>query len=126
MNSSTLMIITIVISISLLTWLLSIWQYDAMMSSMMSFYYSPAALSLFTIIWTAGMAATMFPAIVPMILIYNRLINTNNATSNNLGNSNTNSQIAYDRSSNDLNNDTNKAQDIQQKAYHLYISPLWV
>ena len=111
MNSSTLVIITIVISISLLTWLLSIWQYDAMMSSMMTFYYSPAALSLFVVIWTAGMAAMMFPAIVPMVLIYNRLINTNNATSNNLDNSNTNSQIAYDRSSNDSNNDTNNGTE---------------
>jgi predicted metal-binding membrane protein len=46
-----------------------------MMSSMMTFY-NPAALSLFVIIWTAGMAAMMFPAIVPMILVYNRLIDT--------------------------------------------------
>jgi predicted metal-binding membrane protein len=101
MNSSTFVIITIVISISLLTWLLSIWQYDAMMSSMMTFSHNPAALSLFVVIWTAGMAAMMFPAIVPMILIYNRLINTNSATG-----SDTNSQIAYHRSTNDFNNDS--------------------
>jgi predicted metal-binding membrane protein len=114
MNISTLVIIAILISISSLTWLVSIWQYDTMMSSMMTFYYNPAALSLFVVIWTAGMAAMMFPAIVPMILVYNRLISTNNATtSNNPGNSSTNSQIAYRGGSNDpkhgsssTNNDT--------------------
>ena len=63
MKTSTLVIIFIVVLISALTWLVSIWQYDAMMSSMMTFY-NPAALSLFVVIWTAGMAAMMFPAIV--------------------------------------------------------------
>jgi predicted metal-binding membrane protein len=101
MSTSTLVIIAIVTSISLLTWLVSIWQYDSMMLSMMTFYHNPAALSLFVIIWTAGMAAMMFPAIVPMILAFNLLINTNNAASNNPGNSNTNSQMRYHRSSND-------------------------
>jgi len=79
MNTSTLVIIAIIISISLLTWLVSIWQYDPMMSSMMTFYHNPAALSLFVAIWTAGMAAMMFPAIIPMILVFSRLINANNA-----------------------------------------------
>jgi predicted metal-binding membrane protein len=99
MNASTLVIIAIVTSISLLTWLVSIWQYDAMLLSMMTFYYNPAALSSFVVIWTAGMAAMMFPAIVPMILVFNRLINTINAPSNNPGNSDTSSQMAYHRSS---------------------------
>lgn len=106
MNTSTLVIITIVILISLLTWLMSIWQYDPMMSSMMTFYHNPAALSLFVGIWTAGMAAMMFPAIVPMILVFNRLINTNNSISNSLGNSATNSQMAYHTNRNDLNFDS--------------------
>jgi predicted metal-binding membrane protein len=102
MNTSTLVIVAIVTSISLLTWLVSIWQYDAMMLSMMTFYHNPAALFLFVVIWTAGMAAMMFPAIVPMILAFNQLINTNNATGNsNPANSNTNSQMKYHRSSND-------------------------
>jgi predicted metal-binding membrane protein len=35
---------------------------------------NPTAISLFTAIWTAGMAAMMFPAISPMVLLYNRLI----------------------------------------------------
>ena len=67
MNTSTLIIITAVVLISLLTW-----QYDAMMSYMMTFYHNLAALTLFVVMWTAGMAAMMFPAIVPMILVYNR------------------------------------------------------
>jgi predicted metal-binding membrane protein len=101
MNASTLVTIAIVTSISLLTWLVSIWQYDAMMLSMMTFYRNPAALPMFVVIRTAGMSAMMFPAIVPMILVFNRLITTNNGTSNNLGNSNTNGQMAYHRNSND-------------------------
>jgi predicted metal-binding membrane protein len=98
MNTSTPVIIAIVISITLLTWLVSIWQYDAMMSSMMTFYHNPAALSLFVILWTAGMAGMMFPAIVPMILVYNRLISMNNAPNNKPGKSKTNSQMTYHRS----------------------------
>jgi predicted metal-binding membrane protein len=31
--------------------------------------YNPIAISLFTISWTAGMAAMMFPAIAPMVLL---------------------------------------------------------
>jgi hypothetical protein len=50
------------------------------MSTMMIFY-NPIALSIFTVIWTPGMAAMMFPAISPMVLLYYRLIKTNNNTS---------------------------------------------
>ena len=74
-----------------------------MMSSMMTFYHNPAALSLFVAIWTAGMAAMMFHAIIPMILIFSRFINTNNATSNNPDNSNS-GQLAYHRGNNSPNN----------------------
>jgi len=72
-----------------------------MMSSMMTFYHNPPALSLFVVLWTAGMVAMMFPAIVPMILVFNRLVNASNATSNNPGNNNSIGQMAYQRSSND-------------------------
>jgi predicted metal-binding membrane protein len=51
------------------------------MYSMMMFY-NPVGLSLFTLIWTAGMAAMMFPAISPMVLLYDRLIKSNNTSSN--------------------------------------------
>ena len=69
-----------------------------MMSSMMTFYYNPAALSLFVAIWTAGMAAMMFPAIVPMILNYNWLLGTSGNATGNIG---INNQIAYQKSDND-------------------------
>jgi predicted metal-binding membrane protein len=106
MKTATIIIIAIAISISALTWLVSIWQYDAMMSSMMMFHNSLAALSLFVVIWTAGMAAMMFPAIIPMILVYNRLIGSNN-TSRNSGNSNHNSQMIYHKSNDDHNENVN-------------------
>ena len=54
-----------------LSWLLSTFQPD-MMNVMMT--YNPVLVLLFTASWTAGMAAMMFPAIVPMVLLYNRLI----------------------------------------------------
>ncbi len=60
-------------------WIISAQQYNIMMSTMMMFY-NPIALSLFTVIWTAGMAAMMFPAISPMVLLYDRLIKTSNNT----------------------------------------------
>jgi predicted metal-binding membrane protein len=65
------------ISTSALTWIVSGVQQENMMSSMMVVgdgSLNPAAISLFTAIWTAGMAAMMFPAISPMVLLYNRLI----------------------------------------------------
>src|SRR5918996_155115 len=78
MKYTSYIIIIVLVSASVFTWLVSNWQYDTMMSSMMTFYYSPAALSLFTIIWTAGMAGVMFPEIIPMVLFYNRLIDSSN------------------------------------------------
>ena len=36
--------------------------------------YNPVPISLFTIGWTSCMAAMMFPAIVPMVLLYNKVI----------------------------------------------------
>ena len=81
-----------------------------MVSSMMMFYNSLVALSLFVMIWTAGMAAMMFPAIIPMILFYNRLIDNNSNNSNINSNSNTgtnhNSQKLHHRNR-DIRNDSN-------------------
>jgi len=54
-----------------LSWLLSTFQPD-MMNIMNT--YNPILISLFTASWTAGMAAMMFPAIVPMVLLYNKLV----------------------------------------------------
>jgi predicted metal-binding membrane protein len=44
---------------------------------------NPVAVAIFVSSWTIGMAAMMFPAIVPMVLLYNHMIynshNDNNA-----------------------------------------------
>ncbi len=34
------------------------------------------SISIFTSLWTVGMAAMMFPAIVPMVMLYNKLVNS--------------------------------------------------
>lgn len=68
------------ISISALSWAVGrAYQVD-MMSAMMA-PYNPLAISLFVAVWTAGMAAMMFPAISPVVLLYNRLIRSNNGGS---------------------------------------------
>lgn len=63
-----------IISIAAISWIVSKDQPD-MMAAMMN--YNPVAISLFTISWTIGMAAMMFPAITPMVLLYNRLVKNN-------------------------------------------------
>ena len=66
-----------IISIAAISWVLSKDQPD-MMAAMMN--YNPLAISLFTISWTIGMAAMMFPAITPMVLLYTRLIKHSNCS----------------------------------------------
>ncbi len=64
------------IATSALAWIASINQPD-MMVAMTT--YNPLSISVFTAGWTAGMAAMMFPAITPMVLMYNRFVtNTKN------------------------------------------------
>ena len=130
MKNISSIIIIIVVSISVFTWFVSVWQYDTMMSSMMTFYYSPVALSLFVVIWTAGMAAMMFPAIIPMILFYNRLIDSSKSSKDN-SHSNHTSQMLYHRQDNtrsdkDNNNNNNgipdtvnQGQNKRRKTYNL-------
>jgi predicted metal-binding membrane protein len=67
-----------IISIAAISWVLSKDQPD-MMADMMN--YNPVAISLFTTSWTIGMAAMMFPAITPMVLLYTRLIKRGNSSS---------------------------------------------
>lgn len=71
-----------IISIAAISWIVSKDQPD-MMTAMMD--YNPIAISLFTASWTIGMAAMMFPAITPMVLLYNRLIKSNSNSGNTLG-----------------------------------------
>src|SRR5919204_4875490 len=72
---------------SALAWVISKDQQSdmtMMMKAMMT--YDPLSISLFTVSWTAGMAAMMFPAISPMVLLYNRLIkNDHDNNDNNSG-----------------------------------------
>jgi predicted metal-binding membrane protein len=80
MNKIQMILIFLLIFISVIMWIVSVQQYDTMMSSMMMItFYNPTSLLLFTAIWTAGMAAMMFPAIAPMVLLYDRLIKSNNS-----------------------------------------------
>src|SRR5574342_523433 len=71
MNFLQKVIIVSLLSIAGLSWIISTFQPD-MMDIMKS--YDLTLIALFTASWTAGMAAMMFPAIVPMILLYNKII----------------------------------------------------
>ena len=73
MNRLQTALLISLISISAVSWFISKDRPDMMMAMMT---YDPIAISLFTLGWTAGMAAMMFPAISPMVLLYNRLIKT--------------------------------------------------
>ncbi len=100
MKTTSIIIITVVVSIAVFAWFVSIWQYDTMMSAMMTVYYNPVVLSLFVVIWTAGMAAMMFPAIIPMVLFYNRLIDSSSKGSKGNLHSHDSSQMLYHRQGN--------------------------
>jgi predicted metal-binding membrane protein len=71
-------VIASLIATSALAWIASINQPD-MMVAMTT--YNLLSISLFTASWTAGMSAMMFPAITPMVLMYNRFA-TNNREDN--------------------------------------------
>lgn len=77
MNKLQKIILLSLVTTSALAWVVSKDQPD-MMKAMMT--YDPITISLFTASWTVGMAAMMFPAISPMVLLYNRLIKSNNDT----------------------------------------------
>lgn len=66
-------IIILLVSTSGVTWIVSALEQENMMSAMSpTGIVNPLSILLFTVIWTAGMAAMMFPAISPMVLLYNR------------------------------------------------------
>ena len=67
-------VIASLIGTSAIAWIASIKQPD-MMVAMST--YNPLAISLFTACWTAGMAAMMFPAITPMVLLYDKFVSSN-------------------------------------------------
>ena len=61
------------ISTSAAAWAASQALQADMMDAMMA-PYSPLSVSLFVAVWTVGMAAMMFPAISPFVLLYNKLV----------------------------------------------------
>jgi predicted metal-binding membrane protein len=73
---------------TLLISLVSIWAaawvasqaFQADMMSAMMAPYSALSVSLFLAVWTAGMAAMIFPAISPVVLLYNRLVKNSGST----------------------------------------------
>src|SRR5215469_17820894 len=71
MNTIQKAILISLISIAAISWVFLNYQPD-MMKAMIT--YDPIAVSSFTISWTVGMAAMMFPSITPMVLLYNKLI----------------------------------------------------
>ncbi|MGI0008658.1 MAG: DUF2182 domain-containing protein [Nitrosopumilaceae archaeon] len=78
MDKAQKIILLSLIVISAVNWIVLKDQSDMMDTIMTS---DPVAILLFTATWTAGMAAMMFPAISPMVLLYNNLIKTNKAES---------------------------------------------
>jgi predicted metal-binding membrane protein len=84
MNRIQTIIVVSLLSTALLSWLVSAIKQDEIMNGMMiPQIYNPMLISLFTASWTGGMAVMMFPAIVPMILLYSRLIENKQTASNN-------------------------------------------
>ena len=78
MNNIEKVILFSLITSSALGWVITKSQPD-MMDAMMT--VNPVSISLFTYSWTVGMAAMMFPAITPMVLLYTRLIKRSNSSS---------------------------------------------
>src|SRR5689334_22815233 len=106
MKTATIIITVTAISITTVTWLVSMWQSNAIMSPMTMVHTDLAPLSLFVLKWTAGMAAMIFPAILPMILVYTRLTDSN-SPGRNFGNSNHNSQMTSHNTNHDHDDNAN-------------------
>lgn len=104
MHKLQTIILLSLVSTSALAWVVSKDQPD-MMKAMMT--YDPIIISLFTASWTVGMAAMMLPAISPMVLLYNRLIKSNNDTGSgsSIGKDEVSSSLVVEEKNN--NNDHN-------------------
>jgi predicted metal-binding membrane protein len=71
MDSARKAVLVSLIITAAVAWLLSLNQPN-MMTAMTT--YNPLLISLFTASWTAGMAAMMFPAITPMVMLYSSFV----------------------------------------------------
>jgi predicted metal-binding membrane protein len=76
MDKSQKIILASLIIISAVSWVAS--KDQSMMEEIM---LDSGMLFLFTAVWTVGMAAMMFPAISPMVLLYKKLITNNTGES---------------------------------------------
>lgn len=74
MDKPQKLILSALILVSVASWVLAQAFEQDMMLGMGD--VNAASISIFTSVWTVGMAAMMFPAIVPMVLLYNRLVNS--------------------------------------------------
>ena len=91
MDRNQKVILICIISITGIAWVFSKDQPNTMKALML---YDPLEISLFTITWTVGMAAMMFPSITPMILQYNIQIRGRSDGSANTGEDMSHSSLA--------------------------------
>lgn len=76
MDKPQKVILCSLIAVSVASWVASqMFQQDIMFA--LDRVENALFLSIFVTIWTVGMAAMMFPAIMPMVLLYNKLVNSN-------------------------------------------------
>ena len=121
MNKLQKIIVLTLVSTSALAWVMSKDQPD-MMKAMMT--YDSIAIALFTVSWTTGMAAMMFPAISPMVLLYNRLIKNNDNNADSISNGKdkqvlSSSSIVIEGKNDNANSD-DEAVDKQQPSSSYY------
>lgn len=121
MNKLQKIIVLTLVSTSALAWVMSKDQPD-MMKAMMT--YDSIAIALFTVSWTTGMAAMMFPAISPMVLLYNRLIKNNDNNADRISNGKdkqvlSSTSIVIEEKNDNANSD-NEAIDKQQPSSHYF------
>ncbi len=84
MNRTQRIILVSLFSISASSWLASQVFQTGMTASMG--HYDSVSVLFFVAIWTVGMAAMMFPAITPMVLLYNRMANSSGGQQTSLEN----------------------------------------
>jgi predicted metal-binding membrane protein len=106
LDKSLKIILLSLLSISGITGLFSLEQPD-MMEAMMTL--NPIAVTIFIISWTIGMAAMMFPAIIPMVLLYNRIISNDQ-------NNNKNDNLSL---INKFNQHTNNSEERRENRQHV-------
>ena len=75
MDNTQKIVVISLIATSAIAWIASFWQ-PSMRAAMTT--YNPVSISVFTASWTAGMAAMMFPAITPMVVLYSRFQTSRN------------------------------------------------